>query len=280
MKRPIRGGPCLSGRTATPDELDDALAQALRAEFTVPRSSRAPSLLAVDRETQGLTAHDYVLDDDQQHRPPNVPDFIWDCALAHASEQDLSAIAFAAYQAGQHDYAAAATEPLANAGHAGAMFNLGLLLEDSDPPAARGWYERAADAGDAEAMNNLGVLLADSGPASRARAWYRARRRRRRQHGAMNNLGVLLKTATRGRRARPGTSGLPTPGTADAMFNLGRAAQRQRPEAGAPRPGTSGPPTPAHADAMNNLGVLLETATRGRARVVCSAPPTPGSPAP
>ena len=41
------------------------------------------------------------------------------------------------------------------------MFNLGVLLKDSDPPAARGWYERAADAGHAGAMFNLGLLLKD-----------------------------------------------------------------------------------------------------------------------
>ena len=51
------------------------------------------------------------------------------------------------------------------------MNNLGVLLKDSDPRAARGWYERAADAGDTGAMNNLGVLLADSDPQA-ARGWY------------------------------------------------------------------------------------------------------------
>jgi TPR repeat protein len=40
-----------------------------------------------------------------------------------------------------------------------AMFNLGLLLEDSDPGQARRWWEKAAEAGHVGAMFNLGVLL-------------------------------------------------------------------------------------------------------------------------
>ena len=41
----------------------------------------------------------------------------------------------------------------------GAMNNLGLLLRDGDPAAARSWWERAAQAGHTGAMNNLGALL-------------------------------------------------------------------------------------------------------------------------
>ena len=51
------------------------------------------------------------------------------------------------------------------------MTNLGVLLEDTDPAAARDWWERAAQAGKTEAMNNLGVLLEDADPAA-ARSWY------------------------------------------------------------------------------------------------------------
>jgi TPR repeat protein len=39
------------------------------------------------------------------------------------------------------------------------MINLGNLLEDSDPQAARAWYEQAAAAGHPDAANNLGQLL-------------------------------------------------------------------------------------------------------------------------
>ena len=79
------------------------------------------------------------------------------------------------------------------------MNNLGVLLADQDPAAARRWYEQAAEAGHTGAMINLGVLLADrtrpqpaagmSGPPSTGT----------RTH-AMFNLGVLLA------RQRPGRS--------------------------------------------------------------------------
>ena len=80
------------------------------------------------------------------------------------------------------------------------MINLGVLLTDSEPQAARGWYERAADAGHAGAMNNLGVLLEDSEPASRARV-VRARRRRRarRRHVQPRDAAHRQRPASRAR---------------------------------------------------------------------------------
>ena len=39
------------------------------------------------------------------------------------------------------------------------MYNLGVLLADSDPGQARRWYRQAAEAGDPDAMISLGVLL-------------------------------------------------------------------------------------------------------------------------
>ena len=50
------------------------------------------------------------------------------------------------------------------------MYNLGVLLNDSDPAEARQWYKRAAQAGQTDAMFNLGMLLRDSDPAQ-ARKW-------------------------------------------------------------------------------------------------------------
>jgi len=51
------------------------------------------------------------------------------------------------------------------------MFNLGLLLERSDPAIASDWYEQAAAAGDADAMVNLAKLNEDRDPDA-ARAWW------------------------------------------------------------------------------------------------------------
>jgi TPR repeat protein len=44
------------------------------------------------------------------------------------------------------------------------MANLGVLLQDQDPAAARTWYEQAAAAGHTGAMVNLGGLLAGLEP--------------------------------------------------------------------------------------------------------------------
>jgi TPR repeat protein len=57
------------------------------------------------------------------------------------------------------------------------MNNLGLLLKDSDPDAARRWFEQAAAAGNRDAMVNLGVLLKRSDPKA-ARRWRKQARSR------------------------------------------------------------------------------------------------------
>jgi TPR repeat protein len=54
------------------------------------------------------------------------------------------------------------------------MFNLGLLLEDSDPDDARHWWKRAADQGNTHAMVKLGELLRTSDPESAQGWWKRA----------------------------------------------------------------------------------------------------------
>ncbi|MDQ3723532.1 MAG: sel1 repeat family protein [Actinomycetota bacterium] len=62
----------------------------------------------------------------------------------------------------------------AGAGSALGMFNLGLLLEESDPTAARSWYEKAVAGGDADAMFNLGRLLEHDDPDAARALWERA----------------------------------------------------------------------------------------------------------
>ena len=91
-----------------------------------------------------------------------------------------------------------------------AMYNLGVLLSDSDPDQARRWYERAAQAGHAGAMYSLGCCSSDSDP-DQAREWWQ-RAAQAGHAGAMHNLGVLLRTATRTRPATGG-SGPPRPAT-------------------------------------------------------------------
>ena len=83
----------------------------------------------------------------------------------------LVAPAWADFNAGMDahhrgDYATALREwqPLADQGHAGAQYNLGLLYANGqgvtkDDAKARQWYEKAAVQGHAEAQANLGILL-------------------------------------------------------------------------------------------------------------------------
>ena len=234
-------------------QVDDALAHALRAEFTVPPSGRPPALLATDPHDGGLTAHDYILDYDQQHGGIDVPDFIWDCALAHASEENLAAIGFIAYEADELEIAAAATAPLADTGNSDAMYNLGVFLAESDPVAARGWYERAVAAGHTRAMNNLGVLLKDSDPVA-ARGWYE-RAAEAGHVDPMFNLGVLLEAsdpvAARGWYERAAEAG-----DAVAMYKLGLLLEDREPEIA--RGWYERAAEARHVGAMFKLGLLLE----------------------
>ena len=57
------------------------------------------------------------------------------------------------------------------------MNNLGRLVADEDPAAARHWYERAAAGRNTGAMNNLGVILQDEDPTAARRWWEQAAER-------------------------------------------------------------------------------------------------------
>ena len=92
----------------------------------------------------GLAINDYVQDNDRRHTPPPVPDPTWSAALASASNDDLlTALGVAAYQAGHATTAQDAFRRLAIGGSVYAMFNLGLLLKDTDPAESQRWYKQA-----------------------------------------------------------------------------------------------------------------------------------------
>src|SRR5665647_2813552 len=82
------------------------------------------------------------------------------------------------------------SEQAVDLGDTGAMFNLGVLLEGSDPGEARRRYEQAADLGHTGAMTNLGALLEDS-DRDKAIGWYTKAAAAGRPI-AMNNLAELL----------------------------------------------------------------------------------------
>jgi hypothetical protein len=81
-------------------------------------------------------------------------------------------------------------ERAAIAGNTNAMFNLGMLLQDSEPDAARRWWEAAAHAGNTNAMVDLGLLVKDSDPDAARRWWDRAAAEG--SSLALFNLGKLL----------------------------------------------------------------------------------------
>ncbi len=240
--------------------LDEALTWALTPDTPPPFGTPAQTLLASDPDHR-LTVDDYVLDHDQTARPQDIPNSVWQAALAVANDSDRFSIAVAADDAEKLKVSQAAMEPLAHAGHSDAMFNLGVLLEDSDPDVARDWWEKAANAGHAGAMFNLGVLPADSDPDA-PRDWYE-KAAHAGYTGAMNNLGVLLADSDPD-AARDWWEKAAHAGHARAMFNLALLLEDSDPDAA-----RDWYEKAAHAggsDAMNNLGVLLEDSDPDAAR--------------
>jgi TPR repeat protein len=176
---------------AEPADIEDALEWGLDSVTGASRRTKQ-SLLTKAPPSDALAIHDYIRDADAKAGARVVADAVWLAALDEAaSDEACSAIGVAAAGQGNVAIASKSWLPLARRGISVAMFNLGVLLKDSDPDQARYWYERAAQAGDPAAMNNLGTLLRDS-DADQAREWWH----RAAQAGnslAMHNLGVLVE---------------------------------------------------------------------------------------
>jgi TPR repeat protein len=136
---------------------EDALTWALAP--VIGAYQTAQSLLSRADTDDGVTAHDFVHDDDMQ-RPPHVPESIWLAALETAASADRRlAVSIAALIQGNMRMAQAGFLPLAERGDARAMTGLGNVLADTDPAAARHWYEEAARLGSIAAMYNLAQLV-------------------------------------------------------------------------------------------------------------------------
>ena len=128
-------------------------------------------------------------------------------------------------------------ERAAEAGHVGAMNNLGLLLAVGwNPPdlvGARGWWERAAACGDTRAMHRLGLLLSHQWsppdmPA--ARAWWE-KAAEAGEPRAMVGMGTLLVSADPPdlAAARTWWEKAAAAGLAKAMDNLSLLLRTQEP---------------------------------------------------
>ena len=156
---------------AEPAEIEEALQWAFESVTGEARST-SQSLLAKTPAGDAITVHDYIQDADARASERVVADAVWMTAVDEApSESARFAVGLAAAVQANTGIASKAWLPLATKGDTRVMFNLGVLLNDSDPGQARHWYRKAAKARHPDAMNNLGVLLADSAP-DKARHWY------------------------------------------------------------------------------------------------------------
>jgi hypothetical protein len=156
---------------AEPAEIEDALRWGLESVTGASRRTKQ-SLLTRTPPADALAIHDYIQDADARAGARAVADAVWLAALDEAASDDACfAIGVVAADQGNSAIALKSFLPVARRGISVAMFNLGVLLEDSDPAQARQWWQRAAHAGDTRSMHNLGVLLEDSDPAQ-ARQWY------------------------------------------------------------------------------------------------------------
>ena len=243
---------------AAPAEIEEALQWAFKSVVGAGRRT-SQSLLAETAAADAITVHDYIQDADAEHRERVVPGLVWMAALDEATSDGARfAVGLAAALQGNTHIASEAWLQLATEGDTTAMFNLGVLLADSDPGQAHRWREEAAQAGHADAMYNMGVLLKDSDP-GQARRWYE-KAAEAGNAGAMFNLGVLLEDSDPG-QARRWWEKAAEAGNAGAMFNLGVHS-----DPGQARRWWEKAAEAGNADAMFNLGVLLKDSDPGQAR--------------
>ena len=132
---------------AAPAEIEEALQWGFESVTGTARLSQ--SLLAKTPAGDAITVHDYIQDADARASRKVVADAVWIAALGEATSDNARfAVGLAAALQANTGIASKAWLPLATEGDTRAMYNLGVLLEDSDPGQARRWYEKAAEAGD------------------------------------------------------------------------------------------------------------------------------------
>ena len=176
-----------------------------------------------DPIVEAFEAFDYLVDH-LTETSAAIPDQLWQLSLNEAQPTEWNELGYSAYQSTNLPVAEHAFRKAAEAGSSGAMFSLGVLLDDRGELAeAETWYRRAADAGDSGAMFNLGVLLDDRGELAEAETWYR-RAADAGDSGAMFNLGLLLKQGGKLAEAETWLRRAVDAGHSGAMNNLGVAA--------------------------------------------------------
>ena len=223
-------------------------------------------LLTQPTDGSGLVIHDAVLEYLSTILSPGLPEPTWRAITAeltlHQNLNELTTVGIIAYRV--HAAPVIAEHLLkvaADAGHAEAANNLGVLLQQSGRlPEAERWYQAAADAGQPDAANNLGVLLQQSGRLPEAERWYQAAADAG-QPDAANNLGLLLQQSGRLPEAERWYQAAADAGHAEAANNLGLLLQQsgRLPEA---ERWYQAAAEAGHAEAANNLGLLLQQSGR------------------
>ncbi|MEU8672924.1 tetratricopeptide repeat protein, partial [Streptomyces anulatus] len=201
------GGPLLR-----PEPFDSAL------EWATRRRHGATSMLVPTQDPSTWNVFDYLTD--HTHTP--IPDTTWRNALQHTTDaEDLMTLGIHA-----HDVAPVIAESIyrqaCDAGHAGAMNSLGVLLDGAGrADEAEPLYRQAVAAGDVDAMFNLGLLLqSGGGRADEAEALLR-RAVDAGHADALNSLGLLQFEGGRASEAEASFRQAIAAGDANAMFNLG-----------------------------------------------------------
>lgn len=118
------------------------------------------------------------------------PATAWDAVLDTGTAEELFALACDAYRRGLTDVAERAAGRAAEAGHAEAMYERGLMLaQRGDHAGAERWLRHAADAGHLKAMHNLGATLIKLGRDVEGELWLR-RGAEAGDPDGMYNLGI------------------------------------------------------------------------------------------
>ena len=191
----------------------------------------------------------------------DIPDAVWDDVLDHATAEDLTSIAYAAFQAGRLGVSEDAYGRAAEMGDAGAMNNLGVLLNGRGRiEEATEWFRRAAGAGEPAAMVNFGNQLRSDGLIEKAESWYR-RAVEAGHPTALHNLAIVAEMTDRINEAETWWRRAADTGHVPAMNSLAlvlrRTQRADEAEAWWRRAAETG-----HPGAMRNLGNLLYEAGR------------------
>ncbi|MGY2087938.1 tetratricopeptide repeat protein [Nocardia gipuzkoensis] len=243
------------------DVPDSGIREAVEAARNpVPGVGRVSALLTqpLPDGTRAYRPFDYLIaaDDGQHHPVRPIPDDFWYTATTDTDPDTLFAVAYAAYLREKVSEAETLLRRSANAGHPGAMYNLGALLYEQDKTEeAETLWRAAANAGHPGAMYNLGALLDQRGKTEEAETLWRAAANAG-DPGAMYNLGHLLNQQGKTEEAETLWRAAANAGHPGAMYSLGLLLD-QRGKTEEAETLWRAAANAGHPDANYNLGLLL-----------------------